>query len=203
LASRSALPAPIVFAAPWSVASGSLPASIGDALARPDAALCRTTSVRHSRIGNTGFHESDSGGGPMRRSDLVGISKAGALEQAKGFKSASHRLGHLLGWIQVWKGVSQAQSGGGGRRGPCPLLSRMPVDSTTAHLRNGIASAAHARNGGAKSRRRPHDGRFMRRSSFWKRGPGRRDYFSFAYSALASFRMGMPGSASFQSVRKS
>ena len=29
------------------------------------------------------------------------------------------------------------------------------------------------------------------------------DYCSFAYSALASFRMGMSGSASFQSVRKS
>jgi hypothetical protein len=28
-------------------------------------------------------------------------------------------------------------------------------------------------------------------------------YCSFAYSALASFRMGMSGSASFQSVRKS
>jgi hypothetical protein len=28
-------------------------------------------------------------------------------------------------------------------------------------------------------------------------------YSSFAYSALASFRMGMSGSASFQSVRKS
>lgn len=31
----------------------------------------------------------------------------------------------------------------------------------------------------------------------------RTGYCSFAYSALASFRMGMPGSASFQSVRKS
>ena len=30
-----------------------------------------------------------------------------------------------------------------------------------------------------------------------------RRYCSFAYSALASFRMGMSGSASFQSVRKS
>jgi hypothetical protein len=29
------------------------------------------------------------------------------------------------------------------------------------------------------------------------------DYCSFAYSALASFRMGMSGSASFQRVRKS
>ena len=29
------------------------------------------------------------------------------------------------------------------------------------------------------------------------------DYCSFAYSALASFRMGMSGSASFQSVRNS
>jgi len=28
-------------------------------------------------------------------------------------------------------------------------------------------------------------------------------YFNFAYSALASFRMGMSGSASFQRVRKS
>jgi hypothetical protein len=44
---------------------------------------------------------------------------------------------------------------------------------------------------------------FMRRTRSWKRGPGRKDYFSFAYSALASFRMGMSGSASFQSVRKS
>jgi hypothetical protein len=30
-----------------------------------------------------------------------------------------------------------------------------------------------------------------------------RDYCSFAYSALASFRMGMSGSASFQSAKKS
>jgi hypothetical protein len=30
-----------------------------------------------------------------------------------------------------------------------------------------------------------------------------RSHFSRAYSALASFRTGMPGSASFQSVRKS
>ena len=29
------------------------------------------------------------------------------------------------------------------------------------------------------------------------------DYFTFSYSALASFRMEMSGSASFQSVRKS
>jgi len=34
-------------------------------------------------------------------------------------------------------------------------------------------------------------------------GPSAGDYFSFAYSALASFRMGMSGSASFQIVRKS
>ena len=35
------------------------------------------------------------------------------------------------------------------------------------------------------------------------RGSGSDGHSSFAYSALASFRMGMPGSASFQSVRKS
>jgi hypothetical protein len=29
------------------------------------------------------------------------------------------------------------------------------------------------------------------------------DYFSFSYSALASFRTGMSGSASFQTVKKS
>ena len=34
-------------------------------------------------------------------------------------------------------------------------------------------------------------------------GPGTRSYGSFPYSALASFRMGTSGSASFQSVRKS
>ena len=33
--------------------------------------------------------------------------------------------------------------------------------------------------------------------------PQGRGYWSFAYSALASFRMGMSGSASLQSVRKS
>jgi hypothetical protein len=44
-----------------------------------------------------------------------------------------------------------------------------------------------------------YGGKFMRRSRSWERG----DYFNFAYSALASFRMGMSGSASFQSVRKS
>jgi hypothetical protein len=56
---------------------------------------------------------------------------------------------------------------------------------------------------GSQRLRRPHDGKFMRRSSFWKRGPERGDYFSFAYSALACLRMGMSGSASFQRVRKS
>ena len=106
-------------------------------------------------------------------------------------------------WIRAWKGVSQAQSGRGGRKGRSPLLSCMPVDSATAHVRNGIASGAHARNAGAKGRGRPYGGTFMRRRRSWKRGPGRGDYFSLAYSALASFRIGMPGSASFQSVRKS
>jgi hypothetical protein len=49
----------------------------------------------------------------------------------------------------------------------------------------------------------PYGRKFMRRRRCWKRGPERGDYFRFAYSALASFRMGMSGSASFQSVRKS
>ena len=64
---------------------------------------------------------------------------------------------------------------------------------------SGIASEAQKRNGEAKVRVRPCGGKFMRRRRSWKRG----DYFSLAYSALASFRTGMSGSASFQMVRKS
>jgi hypothetical protein len=48
-----------------------------------------------------------------------------------------------------------------------------------------------------------YGGKLIRRWRSCKRGSERGDYFSFAYSALASFRMGMSGSASFQSVRKS
>jgi hypothetical protein len=66
-----------------------------------------------------------------------------------------------------------------------------------------LYSEAHVTNGEAKSSGRPYGGRFMRRTRSWKRGSGRGDYFNFAYSALASFRMGTSGSASFQSVRKS
>ena len=39
-------------------------------------------------------------------------------------KSPSHRLGHLSGWIQVWMGVSQAQSDRGGRKGCLTSLSQ-------------------------------------------------------------------------------
>jgi hypothetical protein len=101
------------------------------------------------------------------------------------------------------KGVSQAQSGRGGGKGCAPFWSCMPVDSATACVRNGIATEAQVGNEGVKSRERPYGGKFMRRSTSWKRGAERGDYFSFAYSALASLRMGTSGSASFQSVRKS
>jgi hypothetical protein len=49
----------------------------------------------------------------------------------------------------------------------------------------------------------PHayGGKFMRRRRSCKQGSERGDYFSFAYSALASLRMGMSGSASFQRPR--
>ena len=50
------------------------------------------------------------------------------------------------------KGVSQAQSSRGGRKGCPPLGPCMPADSATAHLWNGIASEAHARMARAKSR---------------------------------------------------
>jgi serine/threonine protein kinase len=42
-----------------------------------------------------------------------------------------------------------------------------------------------------------------RRTGRWLVGSDLRTYCSFSYSALACFRMGMSGSASFQSVRKS
>ena len=70
------------------------------------------------------------------------------------------------------KGVSQAQSGKGGRKGCAPLGSCMPVDSATAYVRNAIASEAHARKGGAEGRGRPYGGKFMRRRRLWKRGGG-------------------------------
>jgi hypothetical protein len=72
-------------------------------------------------------------------------------------------------WIPAWKGVSQAQYGRGGRKGCSPLLSCMPVDSASAHVRNGIAPEADVRNG---ERGRPYGGKFMRRRRFWKRGLG-------------------------------
>jgi hypothetical protein len=50
--------------------------------------------------------------------------------------------------------------------------------------------------------RRVFGRKFMQRSKSWKLGAGRADYLSFAYSALASFRIGISGSASFQRVRK-
>ncbi len=43
------------------------------------------------------------------------------------------------------KGVFQAQSGRGGRKGCSPSLSCMPVDSATAYVRNGIASELRER----------------------------------------------------------
>ena len=63
--------------------------------------------------------------------------------------------------------------------------------------RNRIGGARKKR--GAKSRGRPYGGKFMRRRNmYWKRGSECTDYFSFAYSAFASLRMGMSASASFQ-----
>ena len=44
---------------------------------------------------------------------------------------------------------------------------------------------------------------FMTRKLLVNRNPMRGNYFSFAYSAFAAMRMGMSGSASFHSVRKS
>jgi hypothetical protein len=41
-----------------------------------------------------------------------------------------------------------------------------------------------------------------RRRRCWKRAMERWGYFNFAYSALASFKAGTSGSASFQIVRK-
>src|ERR1700730_1220888 len=60
-----------------------------------------------------------------------------------------------------------------------------------------VQSANGDQNGSreAKTLRASHFGRGRKKF--------RTHYFSFAYSALASFRMGMSGSASFQSVRKS
>ena len=91
-----------------------------------------------------------------------------------GLKSATHQLARRLAGLRRGKGVSQAQSGTGGRKGCSPLLSCMPVDSATAYVRNGIASEAHVRNGGAKRRGRPCGGKFMRRRRSWKRGSERR-----------------------------
>src|SRR5271157_803211 len=51
------------------------------------------------------------------------------------------------------KGVYQAESLRVRRKGISPLLSRIPVDSATGHLRNGFAWEAHARDAGAKSPR--------------------------------------------------
>ena len=45
-------------------------------------------------------------------------------------------------------------------------------------------------------------GEFMRRRRELRPEPEHGNYFNCAYSALASFRMGMSGSASFQRVRK-
>src|SRR5208337_1304106 len=59
------------------------------------------------------------------------------------------------------KGVSQAQSNRGGRKGRPPLSSCMPADSATAHLGNGIASEAHVRNGGAKGPGRRRTGQVL------------------------------------------
>jgi len=56
-------------------------------------------------------------------------------------------------WVPVWKGVYQAESLRVRRKGISPLLSRIPVDSATGHLRNGFAWEAHARDAGAKSPR--------------------------------------------------
>ena len=51
----------------------------------------------------------------------------------------------------MWKGVYQAQSGRGGRKGCSPLLSCMLVDSATAYVPNGIAAEADVRNGEPKA----------------------------------------------------
>jgi hypothetical protein len=59
-----------------------------------------------------------SSGRLPRRISLLGSLRcksllAGQLQSQIGIrpeKSASHRLGHLLGWIQVWKGVFHSQS---------------------------------------------------------------------------------------------
>jgi hypothetical protein len=48
--------------------------------------------------------------------------------------SASHRLSWRLAGFRRGKGVSQAQSGKGGRKGCAPLGSCMPVDSATAYV---------------------------------------------------------------------
>jgi hypothetical protein len=64
-----------------------------------------------------------------------------------------------------------------------------------------LQASADLKGGGMRYAR--YGGKFIRRRRSWKRGSERGDYFRFAYSALACFRMGMSGSASFQSVRKS
>ena len=62
-------------------------------------------------------------------------------------KSASRRLSRRVAGFRRGEGVSQAQSGGGGRKGCASLLLLMPVDSATAHVANGIAAEGHVRNG--------------------------------------------------------
>ena len=84
-------------------------------------------------------------------------------------KSASRRLSRCVAVFRRGKGVSQAESGRGSRKGCYLLLSYMSAGSTTAHLQNGIASEADPKNGGAKGRGRPCGGKFMPRRRPWKR----------------------------------
>jgi hypothetical protein len=50
---------------------------------------------------------------------------------------------------------------------------------------------------------RPNNGQFVVSGPDSVHKSQSRNYFSFAYSAFASMKMGISGSASFQSVRKS
>jgi hypothetical protein len=133
----------------------------------------------------------------------VRIMGAGHAAWIGNDRSASHRQSWRLAGFRGGMGVSQSQSRRGGQKGCPPLCTYIPVDTATAHLQNGIASEEHAGKGGAKRRGRPYGGKFMRLRKCWKRATEHRDYSNFAYSALASFRMGMSGSASCQRARKS
>ena len=101
------------------------------------------------------------------------------------------------------RGRKVRQSWGPWERGRLARFTRTALLNTCGRDARAPSQFSEAEIENLRLAARSYGWKFMRRSRFLKSGSVRRDYFNFAYSALASFRMGMSLSASFHNLKKS